>query len=215
MSTSSTKDVRPCRQLHGGKGKVHRSISQCPFFLFTDSRCQLALPLAPLPESLPKRYQLPVWGLGWCQRGSQQVGSCAIMAVFRKQSQVKRGMRERSAVTTCSYPLEKRFTMAVAHVLPEATAGHVEKKLLILVSSSFVHSCNSNYSCILWPFVCFFNFDFCSQCGHFFSHQSGTIGFCSQLCMSNVSDSGSAIFHTNDAAGAGGRTATQLSCEFV
>lgn len=105
--------------------------------------------------------------------------------------------------------------MAVAHVLPEATAGHVEKKLLILVSSSFVHSCNSNYSCILWPFVCFFNFDFCSQCGHFFSHQSGTIGFCSQLCMSNVSDSGSAIFHTNDAAGAGGRTATQLSCEFV
>ena len=86
--------------------------------------------------------------------GSQQVRSCAITAVFRKQSQLKRGMRERSAVTTCSYPLEKRFTMAVAHVLPEATAGHVEKKLLILVSSSFVHSCNSNYSCILWPFFC-------------------------------------------------------------
>lgn len=147
--------------------------------------------------------------------GSQQVGSCAITAVFCKQSQVKRGMRERSSVTTCSYPLEKRFTMAVAHVLPEATAGHVEKKLLILVSSSFVHSCDSNYSCILWPFVFLFNFDFCRQCGHFFSHQRGTIGFFSQLCMSNVSDSGSAIFHTNDAAGAGGRTATQLSCEFV
>ena len=91
--------------------------------------------------------------------GSQQVGSCAITAVFCKQSQVKRGMRERSSVTTCSYPLEKRFTMAVAHVLPEATAGHVEKKLLILVSSSFVHSCNSNYSCILWPFF-FFQFRF-------------------------------------------------------
>ena len=56
--------------------------------------------------------------------------------------------------------------MAVAHVLPEATAGHVEKKLLILVSSSFVHSCNSNYK--LYTLACFF-FQF-----RFFAVNAGT-----------------------------------------
>ncbi len=57
--------------------------------------------------------------------GSQQVGSCAFMTVFRKQSQVKGGMRERSCCYNVFHTLEKRFIMTVAHVLPEATAGHV------------------------------------------------------------------------------------------